>query len=66
MEGLLVGALGTYADCDGHRTYAAVRQLLRLLDAVLPNDEALGTPPQAGDRASDLAWLAVQRLTIGG
>jgi len=61
-EGLFVGALSIYTDSDDQRTRAAVRQLLRLLDAVLLHDEASGTPPQPEDWASDLAWLAVQRL----
>lgn len=64
-EELFVGALGTCTGSDGHRTRAAVRQLLRLLDAVLPHDDAPGTPPQPVDWASDLAWLAVQRLATG-
>lgn len=63
-EGLFVGALGTTGS-DGHRTLAAVRQLLRLLDALSLHDEAPGTPLQPGDWASDLAWLAVQRLATG-
>jgi len=64
-EGLFAGVLSTYTDSDGHRTHASVRQLLRLLDALLPHDEASGAPSQPNDWASDLAWLAVQRLTPG-